>query len=190
MAINLSKGQRINLAKEAPALKNLLVRLNWAPNNTSTGTDFDLDSSVFMCDSTPRLLSDDHFIFYNNTTSPDGAIVHSGDDKTGGQGEEIVIDMTKLDPRVEQISFIVTIHEAEARRQNFGQVPRSSITLINADTGVEIAQYSLGDDFSTERALEFGSIYKRDDGAWAFNAVGTGHNLGLAEFVRGYGGNV
>lgn len=191
MGINLSKGGRINLSKEA-GLDNIKVLLNWAPNATNTGGAFDLDSSVFLCkivNGVPQLLSDNHFVFYNNDKSPDGAIVHSGDDKTGASGEEINVKLSAIDPTVEEIAFVVTIHEGTERGQNFGQVPRSSITLINADTGVEVAKYSLGDDFSSETALQFGSIYKREDGDWAFKAVGTGYNMGLAEFVRGFGGN-
>jgi tellurium resistance protein TerD len=192
MGINLSKGKAINLSKEA-GLDNILVKLNWAPNKTNTGGAFDLDSSVFLCklgaDGTPQLLSDNHFVFYNNSQSPDGAVVHSGDDKTGADGEQLTVKLSALDPAVQEIAFVVTIHEGIERGQNFGQVPRSSITLVNADTGVEVAKYSLGDDFSSETALQFGSIYKRDDGDWAFKAIGTGYSMGLAEFVRGFGGN-
>lgn len=196
--INLDKGNRINLSKAATsngkALTKILVKLNWTPNNTSTGTDFDLDSSVFMCKADakgdPKLLSDTSFIFYNNTTSPDGAIVHSGDDLTGADGEQISIDLEKVSPLCQEISFVVTIHEAGVRNQNFGQVPRSSITLINEETGETVCAYNLGDDFSNETAVQFGSMYRRDDGDWAFKAVGDGHNLGLREFVIGYGGNV
>lgn len=190
--INLSKGSRINLAKEAPGMSQLVVRLNWAPQ-ARQGAEFDLDTSVFMtardASGTPKLVSDKHFVFYNNTTSPDGAVVHSGDDLTGAQGEQITIDLNKVDPVVHEISFVVTIHESDVRSQNFGQVPRSSIELVNAANNTSVAKYDLGDDFSTETAVEFGSLYRRDDGAWAFKAVGTGYAMGLAEFVRGYGGN-
>lgn len=192
MAINLAKGARINLAKEAPTMDNILVKLNWAPQER-TGADFDLDTSVFLCKNNPagqpQLLSDSHFIFYNNKVSPDGAIVHSGDDLTGAQGEQLTVKLSALDPAIEEISFVVTIHEAAERKQNFGQVPKSSISLVNADTGVVVASYDLGEDFSTETAVQFGSLYKRDDNAWAFKAIGTGYDMGLAEFVRGYGGN-
>lgn len=191
MAINLSKGARINLGKEAPTLKNLLIKLNWEPQSRN-GAEFDLDTSVFLTklDATgaPKLVDDNHFIFYNNKTSPCGGVVHSGDDKTGAAGEEINIDLAKVNAAVEEVAFIVTIHEADARSQNFGQVPKSSIELLDADTGVSIARYDLEEDFSTETAIEFGTLYRKDAG-WAFKAVGTGHTLGLAEFVRGYGGD-
>lgn len=192
MSINLSKGSRINLAKEAPGLSKLVVRLNWTPQGR-VGAEFDLDTSVFLTkevNGKPALLSDKHFIFYNNTTSPDGAIVHSGDDKTGADGEEVAVDLDKVDPQIEQIAFVVTIHEHDTRHQNFGQVPKSAISLVDANTGTEIARYDLGDDFSNETAVEFGTLYRRADGAWAFSAVGTGYTMGLADFIRGYGGNV
>lgn len=192
MSINLSKGSRINLAKEAPGLSKLLVLLNWTPQGR-VGAEFDLDTSVFLTkevNGKPALLSDKHFIFYNNTTSPDGAVVHSGDDKTGADGEQIAVDLDKVDPQIEQIAFVVTIHEHDTRNQNFGQVPKSAISLIDANTNTEIARYDLGDDFSNETAVEFGTLYRRADGAWAFSAVGTGYTMGLAEFIRGYGGNV
>lgn len=199
MAINLSKGSRINLAKEAPSLKRLRVGLGWKPNETDTGYDYDLDVTAFglqvVGDKSDWIGSrndPDFMVFYNNPSSIDGAIVHSGDNKTGqgeGDDESIMIDLTKLDKRVDEISFIVTIEEAATRRQNFGQIPKSHIALYNDETGDLIARYDLGEDFSTETAVQFGSIYKREDGAFAFKAVGNGYNLGLGEFVKGYGGN-
>ena len=199
MAINLTKGSRINLAKEAPALKRLRVGLGWKPNETDTGFDFDLDVTAFglqIVGDKPDWIGSrndpDFMVFYGNHASVDGAIVHSGDNRTGageGDDETIIIELDRLDPRVDEISFIVTIDEATARRQNFGQVPKSHIALYNDETGDLVARYDLGDDFSQETAVQFGSIYKREDGAWAFKAVGAGYNLGLAEFVKGYGGN-
>lgn len=194
MSVNLSKGGRVNLSKSAPGLANILVRLNWTPQ-TRVGTEFDLDTSVFVCklvddgagNMTPQVLSTENFVFYNNLISPDGAVVHSGDDLTGAQGEQITVALAKLNPAVQEISFVVTIHDFAARKQNFGQVPASSISLLNADTNELIAKYDLGDDFSNETAMQFGSIYKRDDGDWAFKAVGTGYAMGLDEFCGGYG---
>jgi len=193
-AVNLSKGNRVNLTKAAPSLANLLVRLNWTPQGR-VGAEFDLDTSVFACklvddgagNQVPQVLNNENFIFYNNLTSPDGAIVHSGDDLTGADGEQINVCLAKLNPLIEEISFVVTIHDFVARGQNFGQVPSSSISLLNADTNELIAKYDLGDDFSNETAVQFGSIYKRADGDWAFKAVGTGYAMGLDEFCGGYG---
>ena len=199
MAINLTKGSRINLTKEAPTLTKLRVGLGWMPNATDTGADFDLDVTAFGltldAQGEPKLAGrktdPDYIVFYNNDKSVDGAIIHSGDSRKGeasGDDETITIDLTLLSPTVDEISFIVTIHEAIARRQNFGQVPKSHIALYDDATGNLIARYDLGEDFSSETAVQFGSVYKRDDGAWAFKAVGAGYNLGLDAFVTGYGG--
>ena len=199
MAINLTKGSRINLTKEAPTLTKLRVGLGWMPNATDTGADFDLDVTAFGltldAQGEPKLAGrktdPDYIVFYNNEKSVDGAIIHSGDSRKGeasGDDETITIDLTLLSPTVDEISFIVTIHEAIARRQNFGQVPKSHIALYDDATGNLIARYDLGEDFSSETAVQFGSVYKREDGAWAFKAVGAGYNLGLDAFVTGYGG--
>ena len=192
-AINLTKGGRIDLSK-VPNLKRLRLALNWAPNATDTGEDFDLDGSVFVCklDSagSPKLISDKHFVFYNNTSTPDGSVVHSGDDLTGAQGETIIVDLSKISSDVDEIAFIVTIYEAEDRKQNFGQVPKSSITLFNDETGATVGSYNLEEDFTNETAVQFGSLYKKDTGAWAFKAIGAGYRLGLAAFVEGYGQRV
>lgn len=201
MAINLTKGSRINLAKEAPSLKRLRVGLGWAPNATDTGNDFDLDVTAFglslTADGTPvlagRKTDPDYIVFYNNEKSIDGAIIHSGDSRkgeAGGDDETIIVDLQTLSPAVDEISFIVTVHDAVARKQNFGQVPKSHIALYDDETGNLIARYDLGEDFSTETAVQFGSVYKREDGAFAFKAVGAGYNLGLQAFVEGYGGQV
>lgn len=197
MSISLVKGGRINLSKDHPSLTKVRVGLGWEPNATDTGTDFDLDASLFICKNdasgNPKLLADEYFVFYGNKSSPDGAVVHSGDDRTGGSStgddETIRVDLSKLNAAVEELSFVVTIYEETARKQNFGQVKNSYIKLYNDETGTEIAKYSLEDDFSTETAVQFGSIYKKD-GAWSFKAVGTGYKKGLADFVSAYGGNL
>ncbi len=196
MAINLEKGGRINLSKDVPALKRVRLGLGWDSNAFDSGKDFDLDASVFVCKANEqgnaKLISDQHFVFYGNLVSPDGAVAHKGDSRTGvttGDDETIIVDLKKLAPEVEEISFVVTIHEAVERRQNFGQVKRSFIKLYDDETGKEIAKYSLEDDFSTETAVQFGSLYKRD-GAWLFKAVGAGYKKGLGDFVVAYGGNL
>lgn len=196
MAINLEKGGRINLSKDVPMLKRVRLGLGWDANSFDTGKDFDLDASVFVCkpnaQGVAKLLSDLHFVFYGNAASPDGAVVHKGDNRTGaasGDDETIVVDLKKLAQEVEEISFVVTIHEATERRQNFGQVRNSYIKLYDDETGKELAKYSLEDDFSTETAVQFGSLYKKE-GAWLFKAVGAGYKKGLADFVVAYGGNL
>lgn len=196
MSINLSKGGRINLSKSAPSLKRVRIGLGWNPNAFSTGQDFDLDASVFICKDSagsPILISDPHFVFYNNTRDPEGATVHSGDNRVGdsaGDDETVTVELSKLNPLATELSFIVTIHDAVARKQNFGQVTKSYIKLYNDETGEVVAQYSLEDDFSMETAVQFGSLYKNDAGEWLFKAVGQGYQKGLDDFVRVYGGNL
>ncbi|RLA69283.1 MAG: chemical-damaging agent resistance protein C [Epsilonproteobacteria bacterium] len=192
MAVNLSKGGRVSLSKEAPGLKKTKVGLGWDANATDTGTQFDLDASLFLVGADDKVLSDGHFIFYNNATSPCGAIVHQGDNRTGegdGDDEVIEIDLEKVDPAVEKIIFTVTIDEATARNQNFGQVSNSLIRLINQDGGAVITQYELDEDYSSETAINFGELYRKS-GGWNFKAVGAGFNDGLAGFCKMYGVSV
>jgi tellurium resistance protein TerD len=183
MAINLQKGQRENI--NAP---KFTIGLGWDVNNTSTGGAFDLDASLFLLGDNKRLVSDNHFIFYNNLESPDKAVIHSGDNLTGdgdGDDEQIKIDLTKIDAAVKEISVVVTIHDADTRRQNFGQVRNSFIRIFNTDTNEEILKYELDEDFSIETAVEFGRIYNRN-GEWKFEAVGSGQREGLEKFVSMY----
>ncbi|MEG0762144.1 tellurium resistance protein TerD [Chryseobacterium piscicola] len=183
MAINLQKGQRENI--NAP---KFTIGLGWDTNNTSTGGAFDLDASLFLLNDGKKLVSDNHFIFYNNLESPDKAVIHSGDNLTGdgdGDDEQIKIDLTKIDDAVKEITVVVTIHEADARRQNFGQVRNSFIRIFNTETNEEILKYELDEDFSIETAVEFGRIYNRN-GEWKFEAVGSGQRDGLEKFVSMY----
>jgi tellurium resistance protein TerD len=188
MAINLSKGERINLSKEAPGMKKTAAGLGWDINATDTGAAFDLDVSVFMLGANGKISNEKYFVFYNNLKSPDGSVESLGDSRTGkgeGDDETINIDLTKIDAAVEEMLFVVTIHEAEQRRQNFGQVRNSYIRIYNQETQEEIAKYELEEDFSRETALEFGRLYKKD-GEWRFQAVGQGYNEGLQNFVEKY----
>ena len=171
MAINLEKGQRVNVN-----LPKFVVGLGWDANATSTGQDFDLDASVFVLGENKKLLTDSHFVFYNNLTSPDGAVEHTGDNLTGagdGDDESIKIDLSKINPNATELCFVVTIHDAENRKQNFGQVRNSFVRVYNPDTKEEILKYELEEDFSIETAVEFGRLYKRN-GEWKFEAVGVG----------------
>jgi len=181
MAINLQKGQRENL--KAP---KFTIGLGWDTNNFG-GNDFDLDASVFMLGENKKLISDDHFIFYNNLTSPDGALVHTGDNLTGegdGDDEAINVDLSIVDPLVSELCIVVTIHEAEVRRQNFGQVRNSFVRIVDKD-GIELLKYELEEDFSIETAVEFGRIYRRN-GEWRFEAVGVGMKGGLQDYINRY----
>jgi tellurium resistance protein TerD len=183
MAINLQKGQRIDIG-----LSKVGVGLGWDPNE-GTGHDFDLDASAFMLGSNKRLPQDEFFVFYNNPKSPDGAVESSGDDLTGGNSdgddETLTVDLSSVDNRIEEIVFTVTIHDFETRRQNFGQVRNSFIRIYNAQTNEEIAKYELDEDFSIETAVEFGRLYKRN-GEWKFEAMGIGYKGGLQHFVDKY----
>lgn len=182
--INLQKGQRIEIG-----LSKVGVGLGWDPNE-STGFDFDLDASAFMLGGNKKLPQDEYFVFYNNQKSPDGAVESSGDDLTGGNSdggddETLTVDLTKVDSRIEEIIFTVTIHDAIARKQNFGQVHNSYIRIYNAATNEEIARYDLDEDFSIETAVEFGRLYKRGS-EWKFEALGIGYKGGLQYFVDKY----
>ena len=182
--INLEKGQRIDVG-----LEKVCVGLGWDPN-TSGGDDFDLDASAFMLGKNHKLPADEYFVFYNNLVSPDGAVASSGDDQTGGNSdkgddETITVDLEKVNPAVEEILFTATIHKADERRQNFGQVRNAYIRIYNAITGEEIAKYDLDEDFSIETAVEFGRLYRRN-GQWKFEAMGLGHKGGLQYFVDQY----
>ena len=184
--INLQKGQRIEIG-----LSKVGVGLGLDPNQ-STGYDFDLDASAFMLGENGKLPQDEFFVFYNNPLSPDQAVESSGDDMTGGNSdggddETLSVDLTKIDARIKEIIFTVTIHKAEERRQNFGQVRNSYIRIYNAVSNEEIARYDLDEDFSVETAVEFGRLYKRN-GEWKFEAVGQGYKGGLQFFVDKYVG--
>ena len=183
MAINLQKGQRIEIG-----LSKVGVGLGWDPNE-GTGFDFDLDASAFMLGANKKIPKDEFFVFYNNPKSPDGSVESSGDDLTGGSSdgddETLTVDLIKVDPRIQEIIFTVTIHDYENRRQNFGQVRNSFIRIYNALTNEEIAKYELDEDFSIETAVEFGRLYKKGS-EWKFEAMGIGYKGGLQYFVDKY----
>jgi tellurium resistance protein TerD len=183
MAINLQKGQRevINAPK-------FTIGLGWDTNSSSTGVDFDLDASVFILGENKKVLSDQHFVFYNNLKSPGGAVEHTGDNTDGegdGDDEQILVDLSKVETNATEICIVVTIHDSENRKQNFGQVRNSYVRIFNTSTNEEIVKYELEEDFSIETAVEFGRIYKRND-EWKFEAVGMGMKGGLEDFLVKY----
>jgi len=195
MTTQLEAGHRINLEKNAPGLKRVRVGLGWKVN-AADGHAFDLDSSVFLCShdaaGDPKMLSNAHFVYYNKNTSPDGAVVHSGDNRTGdkdGDDEVIVVDLAKVEAGVVEMPIVVTIHDAEARKQNFGRVSGAYIKVYNDETNEELAKFDLSEDYSDKTALQFGSLYRKD-GEWRFQAVGVGFKLTLATFIRKLGGTV
>lgn len=183
MAINLTKGQRINIG-----LQKIGVGLGWDPNEAS-GEDYDLDASAFLLGINGKLPSEDHFVFYGNKLSPDGAVEGADDDTTGGSSdgddETVKVDLSKVSQQVQEIVFTVSIYEYDVRKQNFGQVRNSFIRIYDELTNEEIAKYELDEDFSTESAVEFGRLYRRD-GAWKFEAIGKGYQGGLQTLVNKY----
>lgn len=189
MPINLSKGQKVSLTKGNPGLKNIMVGLGWDVNAFDTGADFDLDAAAFMLGSNGRCPTDKEFIFYGNLEHTTGAVKHMGDNLTGegeGDDEQIEVKLTDVPANVERIAFTVTIYEAEARRQNFGQVSNAYIRIVDADTNQELIRYDLGEDFSIETAVVVGELYKHN-GEWKFNAIGSGFQGGLAALCGHYG---
>lgn len=180
MAINLEKGQRQSI--DAP---KFTVGLGWDSNSSSTGEGFDLDASVFLVGANGKIPNDNHFVYYNNLKSPDGAVIHTGDNLTGegdGDDEKIQIDLSTISPDVNEISFVVTIHHADTKRQNFGQIRNSYIRILD-QTNTELVKYELDEDFSIETAVEFGRIYKRNN-EWKFEAVGIGMKGGLQDYLN------
>jgi len=183
MAINLQKGQRESI--HAP---KFTIGLGWDTNSSSTGTGFDLDASIFILGENKKILSDNHFVFYNNLKTQDGSVEHTGDNLTGdgdGDDEQIKIDLSKIEATASEICIVVTIHDAENRKQNFGQVRNSFVRIFDAATNVDILKYELEEDFSVETAVEFGRIYKRNN-EWKFEAVGMGMRGGLEDFLNKY----
>jgi tellurium resistance protein TerD len=190
MAISLQKGGNVNLSKEEPGLRKVIVGLGWDPRVTD-GAVFDLDGSAFLLKSDGKVRSDEDFIFYNHLQSADGAVVHSGDNRTGqgeGDDERITIDLPRVAPDIERIAVAVTIHEADQRRQNFGMVGHAFIRCVNAEGEREIARYDLSEESSTETAMVFGELY-RSGPEWKFRAVGQGFKGGLGPLARSYGVN-
>ncbi|MDR2198691.1 MAG: TerD family protein [Deltaproteobacteria bacterium] len=191
MAVSLVKGGNVSLVKEAPGLSVILVGMGWDVSGKE-GVDFDLDASAFLLTENRKVRNSGDFIFYNNLSTNDGSVRHTGDNRTGegeGDDESIQINLLKLAPEVHTVSLTVTIHEAEARKQNFGQVNNAFIRIVNVDNGKEIARFDLTEDMSTETAMIFGEVY-RQGSDWKFKAVGQGFTGGLAALCRNFGINV
>lgn len=194
MAISLVKGQRVSLDK---SMRLAMAGLGWDTNRYDGGYEFDLDASAFLLGENGKLQRDEDFIFYNNLESRNGAVVHTGDNRTGegeGDDEVIMIDFTKLPDDIKKIAICVTIHEAAERGQNFGQVSNAYIRIVkleneNDQTGEQVLRFDLEEEFSIETALVVAEIYKRN-GEWKFNAVAAGYQGGLEAIVRSFGGNV
>ena len=191
MAVSLSKGGNVSLTKEAPGLTAVLVGLGWDAR-TTTGNDFDLDASAIMLTAEGKVLSDSHFVFFNNRTSPDGSVEHTGDNTTGegaGDDEALKVNLVGVPAEVARVVFPVSIYDAESRGQSFGQVRNAYIRIVNQTGGAEIARYDLSEDASTETAMVFGEL-DRNGAEWKFRAVGQGYASGLAGIAKDFGVNV
>jgi tellurium resistance protein TerD len=191
VGVSLSKGGNVSLSKSDPGLRRILIGLGWDTRETA-GADFDLDASLFMVGAGGRVRSDQDFIFYNNLRSVDGSVEHTGDNLTGvgeGDDESIKVNLEGVPAEIEKLAVTVTIHDAEARQQNFGQVSNAFIRVVNEDNSNEIVRYDLSEDASTETAMIFGEVY-RHGGEWKFRAVGQGYTGGLGPLARSFGVNV
>ena len=191
MSVTLSKGGNVSLSKEAPGLTAVTVGLGWDVRTTS-GADYDLDASAILVGANGKVLSDDNFVFFNNLRSPDGSVVHLGDNLTGGgdgDDEQITVQLSSVPANVDKIVFPVSIYEADSRQQNFGQVRNAFIRVVNQNGGTELARYDLTEDASNETAMLFGELY-RNSGEWKFRAVGQGYASGLRGIALDFGVNV
>ncbi len=191
MSVSLTKGSNVSLSSEAPGLVEIDVGLGWDARVTD-GSDFDLDASAFLLQESGKVRSDADFIFYNNMSSAEGSVAHQGDNQTGsgdGDDEVIFVRLPKVPSEVSKVAFSVTIHDAEARRQNFGQVRNAYIRILNKTDGKEITRYDLSEDYSVETAMVFGELY-RHNGDWKFRAIGQGFSGGLGPLAKSFGVNI
>jgi len=189
MTISLSKGQRIDLTKTNPGLKNAIIGLGWDTNKYTGGEAFDLDASAFLLNENGKAGGIEDFVFYNNLIGYSGAVVHTGDNRDGegeGDDEQIKLDFTKIPDKIQRIGITVTIHDAQARNQNFGQVSNAFVRLVDEQSGSEILRYDLGEDFSVETAVVVCELYRHGP-EWKFQAVGSGFSGGLAALANNYG---
>lgn len=192
MAVSLQKGQKVDLTKGNPGLAKIMVGLGWDVNQYDGGSDFDLDAAAFLVGESGKVLSDDDFVFYGNLKHKSEAVIHQGDNLTGegdGDDEQILVDLSKVPANISKIAFTVTIYDAEARKQNFGQVSNAFIRIVDEVSNTELIRFDLGEDFSIETAVVVGELY-RNNGEWKFNAIGSGFSGGLAALCRQYGVNV
>ncbi len=191
MGVSLSKGGNVSLSKEAPGLTAVNVGLGWDVR-TTTGADFDLDASALLVSTDGKILGDQYFVFFNNLTSPDGSVEHTGDNLTGegeGDDEMIKVNLASVPAEVDKVVVAVSIYDAETRGQSFGQVRNAFIRVVNQADNNEIARYDLSEDASNETAMIFGEVY-RNGNEWKFRAVGQGYSTGLAGIARDFGVNV
>ncbi|MBQ6774114.1 MAG: TerD family protein [Synergistaceae bacterium] len=192
MAISLTKGQKVDLTKGNSGLSKLLIGLGWDVNRFDSGSAFDLDAAAFLLDSNGKVTSDSDFVFYNNLTHPSSSVQHMGDNLTGageGDDEEIKVDLSRVPANINRIAFTVTIHGAESRKQNFGQVSNAFIRVVDEVKNQELIRYDLGEDFSIETAVVVGELYRQGN-EWKFNAIGSGFKGGLRALGINFGVSV
>lgn len=186
--INLKKGGTFNLKKEKPQIKNVTLGLGWDVNDGASPYQFDCDASVFILGDNQRLIADEYFVFYNNKVSPDGAVAHQGDNRTGagdGDDESIKIDLQKIDPRATQIVFVITIDQAEERKQDFGMIAGAFARVYDGDTNETLVQYDLNQKFPGADALIIGRFYKMGS-EWIFEALESSYTGGLQTLIDIY----
>ena len=191
MTVSLTKGSNVSLTKQAPGMTDVLVGLGWDAR-TTTGDDFDLDASAIICNASGKVISDQHFVFFNNLRSPDGAVEHQGDNLTGsgeGDDEQVKVNLVGLPGEADKVVFTVSIYDAETRNQSFGQVQNAFIRVVNSADNNELARFDLTEDASTETAMVFGELY-RNQAEWKFRAIGQGYASGLRGIALDYGVNV
>ncbi len=189
MTISLSKGQRIDLTKTNPGLQKVVIGLGWDTNKYSSGADYDLDASVFLLHEDGRAKGIEDFVFYNNPKTPNGAVEHTGDNRTGegeGDDEQILVDFSLVPPNITRLGITVTIHDAEARAQNFGQVSNAFVRVVDSNDNREVLRYDLGEEFSVETAVVICELYRQGND-WKFQAIGSGFAGGLAALCKNYG---
>ncbi|TAJ09703.1 TerD family protein [Marinilabiliaceae bacterium JC017] len=192
MAVNLTKGQKIDLTKGNSGLNNICIGLGWDVNKYDGDSAFDLDASAFILNTTGKVRCDEDMIFFNNTVGANGAVEHTGDNLTGegeGDDEQVKINLSKIPADVDKIAFVITIHEADTRNQNFGQVSNAFVRVVDEAKNEELVRYDLGEDFSIETALIVGELYKHNN-EWKFAAIGSGYQGGLLAVCKDYGVNV
>lgn len=192
MAVNLSKGQKVDLTKGNPGLSKIIVGLGWDTNKYDGGAKFDLDAAAFLLAANGKVASESDFVFYGNLRHSSGGVEHMGDNRTGegeGDDEQIKVNLAAVPASVDKIGFTVTIYEAESRKQNFGQVSNAYIRIVDETSNAELIRYDLGEDFSLETAVVVGELY-RYNGEWKFNAIGSGFQGGLEALCRNYGVDV
>src|SRR5690606_18867112 len=186
--VSLTEGGNVSLTKQAPGLNAVSVGLGW-DLRTTTGADFDLDASALVLDASGKIITDRHFVFFNNLRTPDGSVVHSGDNTTGageGDDERLEVDFGAMPDAAGRVAFAVAIYDADARGQSFGQVRTAYIRVLNRADGTEMARYDLTEDASMETAMVFGELYRHND-EWKFRAVGQGYASGLAGIAMDFG---